>query len=326
MRRHADGDSPSAHGRAGEKGFALVTVIWGLGLIALLIVSFITSARLRLQTAFNIASAAQAGFIADAALGETILSLLLERESNEATTFKPLHAGEPRICSIAGALVAIIVEDEGGKLDLNGASQSLLYAALVGFGLPQSEADSIASAVVAFRMGATSELDARNADYEGADKPFGPKQAPFQTIFELDQVAGVSPSLFRGLAPFVTVHSHSAGVDARTAPPALFAALASFSQDDVQGLIATPFPNSLDRRDPRYPARFNQNGDSGAMLAHVEVILPTGQTSVREAIVDFRNVLDAPHAIRELRRGSTRVIDRLRTTIQDGAMNPPDCG
>lgn len=312
--------------RAGGKGFALVTVVWGLGLIALMIVSFMTTARSRLQTAFNIAGAARANLIADAAIGETILALLSERQMS-AGARRPLHAGEPRVCALGGAVVAIMTEDERGKIDLNGASETLLRTALAGFGVDQREADVIANAIVAFRAGSTNGLNAPSAAHAEEDKPFGPKQAPFQTIFELDQVAGVSSSLFRALTPFVTVHSHGVGVDARTAPPALFAALAGFSLDEVQALAADPFPNSLDRNDSRYAARFNQGGDGGgdALLAHVEVVLPTGQVSVREAMIDFRATLGAPYAIRELRRGATRRLDQLRAMAQGVAEAPPDC-
>lgn len=284
-----------------------------------------TTARLRLQTAVNIAGATQAGLVADAAIGATILSLLVEREAAVMASPRPLHDGQPRICALAGAAVAIIVEDEGGKLDLNGAPELLLRAALVGFGVNQSELDMIANAIVVFRSPPTNRVDTRYADYAGENRPFGPKQAPFESIFELDQVVGVSPSLFREVAPFVTVHSHGVGVDARTAPPALFAALAGLSLDEVQALSKAPFPNSLDRKNPRYPPGFNQIGDGGAILTHVEVILPTGQTTVREAIVDFRNVMGAPYAIKELRRGSTRVLDQLRGAFQGGRLDAPDC-
>ncbi len=64
---------------AARKGFALLVVIWGLGAIALLVTSFLTTGRLRLQTAFNLAVAAQAQSIAAAAADLAILSLAGER-------------------------------------------------------------------------------------------------------------------------------------------------------------------------------------------------------------------------------------------------------
>ncbi len=73
-------------------------------------------------------------------------------------------------------------------------------------------------------------------------------------------------------------------------PTTLFAALASYSQDDVKALKQNPFSNRLDRSDPRFSAACKQTGVRDSVLAHVEVMLPTGQKSVREAIVSYRTV------------------------------------
>lgn len=76
----------------------------------------------------------------------------------------------------------------------------------------------------------------------------------------------MNPQLLHALLPVVTVHSHSVGVDARSAPPALFAALARYPTADVLALVTSPFPNGLDRRDPRFPPEYRQNGAGGGRL------------------------------------------------------------
>jgi general secretion pathway protein K len=310
-----------------ERGFALVTVIWGLGLITLLIVSYMSTARLRLQTAFNLAGTAQADLIADGALSEAVLMLLAEQEAATAPAGWPLHDGAPSFCMMGGAAVAISVEDEGGKVDLNAAPQKLLQAMLVGFGVDMREADMVANAIVAFRSVPTSDVNAKNFDYDEAERPFGLKRAPFQSIMELDQTPRVSLSLVRLVSPFVTVHSRTPGVDSRTALPALFAALADYSQEDIRAFTETPFPNNLDRSDPRYPSDFNQIGNNGTVLVHIEVILRTGQTSVREAVISFREASGAAFAIKELRRGQGRSLVRLRASLYgDYSESLPDCG
>ena len=70
-----------AHRVRRKSGFALVAVIWGLSIITLLVLSFVTTSSLRLKTAFNIAGTAQAGLFADAAINMAILSLLSEQIS-----------------------------------------------------------------------------------------------------------------------------------------------------------------------------------------------------------------------------------------------------
>jgi general secretion pathway protein K len=319
----------SESARAGRRGFALVTVIWGLAIIALLVVSFMTTARLQLQTAYNLANATRADLLADAAIGATFIALMAERETAgpaagaNARQQRPAHDGAPRLCALDGAAVAVAVEEETGKLDLNGASPNILRAALVGFGLDARDAEAIADAIVDFR----TPPQARPPGFAPppGDRPFPPKNALFQSALELDQVAAMTPQLFSALLPFVTVHSRSPGVDRRAAAPALFGALAGYPPEEVQALRLRPFPNAIDRDDPRFPPAFNQVVARGAVLAHVEVMLPSGQSGLREAIFDLNDGRGPAFALRERRRGVARYLDALRLTLQSGGVGLPDC-
>ena len=200
-----------------------------------------------------------------------------------------------------------------------GKAQALIKAMLMGFGVGMSDADMAANAIVAFRTAPGSVAQAPNL---GPGINPRTKQALFQTVFELDQVEGLEPSLVRDILPFVTVHSRRPRVDAETSSPALFAALAGYKPADVYALRMEPFPNALDRADPRFPAAFKQNGDSGVFLVHAEARISTGQMSVREAIVDLNQETGSLFAIRELRRGAARYTDQLRSAQYQGL---PDC-
>lgn len=324
-RRRAGRARNGAQEREGSKGFALVTVIWGLAIITLLVISYQSTARLRLQTAFNLAGAAQADLAADAGINLALMSLLAERQAGIVAQ-RPAHDGAPNFCAIDAAAVAIALEDEGGKVNLNAASQNLLKAMLEGFGVDPREAEAVAGAIVAFRSPPGTQLGAAKADAGPSNDLPPPKNALYQSIFELDQTWGVSPALLRRVAPFVTVSSRSPTVDPRSAPPALFAALAGRPPDEVSNYVATPFPNNLDRKQRVNTAFFGQTGEAGAVLAHVEAILPTGQTSVREALLDFEAVGRGGYAIKELRRGRPRHLSKLRDWIGGGGAAPlPNC-
>ena len=314
-----------------KNGFALVTVIWGIALITLLVVSYASAARLRLQMAFNLAQATQADSIADAAIGQGVLSLLSESQQKGAPPAlgnasagqdRLVHDGKPKFCFLNNSAVAISIEDENGKVDLNAASQKLLQTLLTGLGLSAREADAAAAAVVAFRS-VEGVPEARQTD--ASDKPFGLKHAPFQSITELDQVPGVSPLMLKRLSSLVTVHSRSPGVDPKATPPALFALLVGQPPEEVHALLARPFPNALDRSDPRFPREFLGPGLGRVFLVHVEVVLATGQTSVREALLDLRGAAGEAFAIRELRRASARYLSTLRSSAKDPRSASSDC-
>lgn len=316
---------PPARGLRGKAGFALLAVIWGTGVISLLVVSFMSTGRLRLQTASNIAGATQASYIAEGVINQAAMTLLGERDLVAQQAETTVRDGRPEYCVLAGAAIAFSIEDESGKVDLNAAPQPLLQAMLMGLGLDKKTADNVANSIIAFRTTPGDDVAQMWAKQEVSEKPFGPKKAPFETIMELDQVSGIDAALFRSMLPFVTVQSRTPGVDPLAAPPGLFAALAGFKFDEVQALTAAPYPNNLDRKDPRFPVNFRQPSERAAYLIHAEALLATGQTAAKDAIVDLRGGIGGQLAIRELRRGQSRYLGNLRDMIASNGAGVPDC-
>jgi general secretion pathway protein K len=312
-----------------RRGFALLVVIWGVGVITLLIVSFMTTARARLQAAFNAAGVTETQLLAEGAVNLAIVKLLAEQSAAPLANAQPPHDGAPTYCSLSGATVSIAIEDEEGKVDLNTASDKLLETMLIGFGADPREAGALARAITEFREQPASAVDARFAAPGYSDRPFGPKRMPFQTTLELDQVSGFEPALTRMLLPFVTVHSRSPGVDPTIAPPALFAALSGYRPEVVRMIAARSDPKSVDRRDSRFPREYAQAGShSGAYLIHAEVARPNGAIGVEEALVRVGGVSGGgvsggePFTILELRRGRARDKERLRAMA---GRSPPPC-
>lgn len=295
----------------GKRGFALLIVVWGLGVVMLLIVSFMTTARWRLQAAFNAAGEAQTRLLADGAIDLAIVSLL-EEQSAPNLDERSAHDGTPRVCALGGAIVAVAIEDETGKVDLNAASPELLRALLTGFGAAPRDADRLTQAIVAFRTLPGEETTDARPPESANDRPFGPKRALLQTIFELDQVSGIEPALLKALLPVVTVHSRSASVDPRSAPPALLAALGGRPVDEVLALAAAPSMSRIDRNDPRFRPDFLQPGGlSGIVSIHAEIRQPDGRAGAREAVVQLRSEGAEPYAILEARRADNRYFEQL---------------
>lgn len=303
-----------AHRASRRNGFALVTVIWGVGLIATLVVTFMTTGRLRLQTAQNIANAVTASYVAEAAINLTVLELLARQNANETRAVSAVEEGLPRFCMFDRVAVAVAVEDEGGKIDLNAAPIETLRALLLGVGLSENMAAEISRSIVAFRTAQPPPGQGADASPAPAqsDKAVSLKQAPFATVTELDQVGGIDPALYRLLLHFVTVASRSPGLDPRTAPPGLFAALAGYPVEDVRRLAVAPFPNRINRNDARFPANLGQMSGGTAFLIHVEALLASGQTVARDALIELRPANGKPFVFREFRRGEAVYFDQLR--------------
>ncbi|CAN0441419.1 unnamed protein product, partial [Phaeothamnion confervicola] len=194
--------------RAGSSrdGFALVAVIWSLGLITLLAMAVMVGARYRTRVASNYASAAAAETAAASAINLGIATALTG--AAEPNVRFPLRCQMP-----GGERVLVTVEEETGKIDLNTASAAILTRFFTALTRDQSLGTRIAGRIVELR---TAKPKDAGAGSENA--PPGPR---FATIMQLDQVDGISPRLFRAALRLVTVRSGRPEPNMDAASPAL---------------------------------------------------------------------------------------------------------
>jgi general secretion pathway protein K len=217
-----------------------------------------------------------------------------------------------------GALAALAVEDEGGKVDLNTASPKLMSALLRGFGAGAKETDHVAVAIAEFSRPATNVVldDVAFRAYAADGRAYGPKQGPFETVLELDQVIGMRPDLFRAVLPYVTVHSGNSGVDPRVAAPALLAALAGDEPARVAQLAGAARGHRAGEAAPRgVPLQFLSPSTGRSFLVRAEVRTPAGGSFAQEAIVELAagETLDE---LREWRRGEGRFDKHFSATVR----------
>jgi len=301
-----------ADDRGGERGFALVLVIWGLGLISLIAFTVMTAERFRVLAAANLIENARAEALAEAGVNLVRLELVSALAGGTATPLRLATNGRPLICAMpGGALAALAVEDEGGKLDLNAASPKAVAALLRGFGAAVDEADRLAAAIAEFSHTSRNTVldDVAFAAYAADGRAYGPKKGPFDSAFELDQVLGMRPELLRAILPYVTVHSHKPGVDPRVAAPALLAALAG---DDVAAVaqLATDDEAAAEASVRGVPSEFLSPSTNRSFLIHAEARTPGGGSFAREAVVGL-TAGDPPELLYEWRRGGARFRARL---------------
>lgn len=308
-----------------SSGFALIVVIWGLGMITLLVLSFLANGRQRLLLAFNVANSSKASYIAEGITNSASFRLLKQQseginnaQSLDATTYN----GEPNFCILNGIAAAISIERENGKVDLNAATPELLEAFLRGFGLEPEVAKTITNNIVQYR---TLVTDGAEPSLIKTTKPFQPKRGSFDTIMELDQVEGVNSELFRMLTPFITIYSRAIGIDIQTAPPALLAALSGASLNQVMTLAAQPYPNQFNRKNISLPNEFKLPGDSFSFSLHVEILMPNGIMASRETVIDFEGPNSNKFLIKEIRRGRSLYTDKLKELAAQNFGNAPNC-
>ena len=193
--RHAGGGKDR-----GDRGFALLIVLWAVVLLALLATQLTAAGHTELQLAANLRGAAQAEAAADGAVQDAVFHLLDPSDPWPAD-------GAERVVRVPGGRAALRIEDEAGKINPNTASPELLRALLRRAGAEGRAADGIAAAVVDWRFPGSQGQPggAKDAQYRAAGREYGPAGAPFRSVAELGAVLGMTPEVLARLAPNVSV-------------------------------------------------------------------------------------------------------------------------
>jgi general secretion pathway protein K len=315
--------------RSDERGFALVLVIWGLGLISLMALTVITAGRYRILATANLIENAKAEALAEAGVNLLRLELHAAFAGGSLNALRFATNGEPLLCTMPqGALAALAVEDEGGKADLNTAPPGLISALLRGFGAGPEEADHVAAAIAEFSRPAVNVAlyDAASRAYAADGRPYGPKNGPFETVLELDQVIGMRPDLLRAVLPYVTVHSRKPGVDTRVAAPALLAALAGLGPAKVAQLAGVEHGDREVKAPVGVPSQFLSPSTGRSFVVRTEVRMPAGGSFAQTAIVELATA-EVADQLREWRRGQSRFGTRFSAAVRNrgAAQRWPPC-
>ncbi len=189
--------------RLPTRGFALVVVMWILVLITILVGTFTVLARTESMQSRFLFDATQARYAAEAGIHRAVLEL----RSPEMET-RWVGDGRSYTVEFGTAILDISITDETGKININSADEELLTNLFVSRGVDEAQAMDLADAIIAWRdpseepplYGPTED------DYYRAGYPYGPKNGPFETIDELQQVMGMSYGLFMEVEPAITIH------------------------------------------------------------------------------------------------------------------------
>jgi general secretion pathway protein K len=213
-----------------QKGIALILVLWVSVLIAVLLASFSLSARVEALQGRNLLDSTRARYAAEAGMHRAAYEL---RGSNPDTRW--IADGRVYPLEFEGFEVEVEIFDETGKVDIN-VADALLLAAMFQFGgLDEVEADALAAAVMDWRDpdNLISVNGAEEDAYKAADRSYTPRNAPFETVSEIQQVLGMSFELYRELEPLMTIYSGRAQPNPAFASPEVLQLMPGMNPDLV---------------------------------------------------------------------------------------------
>jgi len=204
-----------AEKRRGERGLALIAVLWISALLAVIATALATGARQDLRLARNLVAEAQGTARAEGALQLAGAALLLER--NGARDAARALLADPWMQGLR-----LEVHDTAGRIDPDTAPEELLLGLLTALELDRFQAEPLAAHLLA-RRGREAEEEA--FDGEAVAAPARPEAQTFERLEELARLPGMTPTLYARLAPHLTVHSGLTRIDARAATDRVIRAL-----------------------------------------------------------------------------------------------------
>lgn len=274
---------PAASG--GQRGIALVLVLWLTILLMVIASGFAFSMRGEALSARNALSLAQARAAANGAVER--MAFELSRPRYPAAWASD---GVPRRWREGDFDILATGVDEASRIDLNAAPDALLKGLIgqVGGADPETTA-RIVDGIVDWRDGdeARRPNGAEEADYRQAGLPQRPPNAPFETVSEVARILGMTPAIYGRIADSLTVHSRQPGINPMTASRNVLLALPSSTPELVESYLqqrsdalasklpAPPFP----------PATPFAAGAVPVWRIHAQATAADGVTFAREAVV-----------------------------------------
>lgn len=274
--------------RRGQRGVALVLVMWAAIILSVIAASFIVERRTEAMIVVNSVSIARARAAADAGVYRAVFEAY--RGDNSPDIWR--RDGTPYTWNFDGVPVRIEMRDESAKIDINTASDALLRGLLVSIGLKDDEADALLDVILDWRDADSLRRlhGAEEPDYRAAGLSYGPANGPFQAIEELQLVLGMRPEIYRRIAPMITVFSRQPGINPQLATREVLLAIPGMTPEVVDDYIARREDARANGQPlPAFPqAGAFASGNSMVLDIRSEAQLDDGTHFAREAVALMR--------------------------------------
>ena len=190
-----------------RNGVVLILVLWVLILLSAVSLEFSKNMRLEVNMTRNFNEASQAYYLAKAGVQTAIFELIKKdhpagadtSEASAAQSIWRVNAVIPELAYGDGAF-QVRLENSSGWVDINTADRRLMNLMLGALSVSEQDRDIIIDSILDWRD--ADDLHRLNGAedeyYRSQAKPYGCKNADFDSTEELLLVRGVTPELFYG--------------------------------------------------------------------------------------------------------------------------------
>jgi len=299
-----------------QQGVALVLVLWVVVLLTVIAGAMAVTQRAGVSMVGNTMQERQGRALAAAGIQYMTLQLGQRGKPVEEQAY-PVD-GQLHPWQFAGRTIWIGAMSDTGRINLNMADEQLLAGVLLAAGLDQEQAERIRDAILDWRDKDTEHhlAGAEDDAYQSEGRPVGARDDIFQSVEELQQVLGVTPALYKQLAPWLTVHSKQRTVNPAFSSADMLRAIPGIDPADVETYLAirrqaldqglsVPMPEGSF-------AQYLSNSVGPVFRVFAEVDMESGTKVEAEVIIDTS--LKTTKGYRILQRNYSPLINLGRTT------------
>jgi general secretion pathway protein K len=235
---------------ASHRGIALLMVLWILTILMVLALSLSFMVRTEKNATLSFKNGIKGKFLAEAGIARGIMEIFYrDQYKNLSVEFEETKVwktdGTPYNGSLGNGSYTVRITDESGKVDINSASDVVLKNLLVNTGIPTEEADVIVDSVMDWRdPDDLHRLNGAEDDYYlSLPNPYKAKNNNFDLLEELILVRGVTYEVLygtnerQGILDFLTVHSHTQGINVNAAPKEVLMAIPGMTSEIADSIL-----------------------------------------------------------------------------------------
>jgi general secretion pathway protein K len=221
-----------------QRGVALVLVLWVIVLLTVIAGAMATSQQAGVSMVSNARQERQGRALAAAGIQFMALQLGQPNKPPEEQQYRV--DGQLRAWQFAGHTIWIGAMPDTGRVNLNMADEKLLAGMLLAAGLDEEQMEGVRDAILDWRDKDSEHRIAGAEDdaYEADGRPIGARDDVFQSVEELQQVMGVTPSLYKQLATRLTVHSMQRTVNPEFAYVDVLSSIPGITPEEVEAYQA----------------------------------------------------------------------------------------
>jgi len=270
---------------------ALVLVLWVLVLLSMIALHLSVNSRTEAKLAVNLVAGTQVRHAADAGVRWALWSLSIPADE------RWLPDGSVQQMTLQNADISVALFDENGKIDLNYASPTTLSGLMDAADIPEEESRFLIDAIIDWRdADQLRRLNgAEDEDYDAAGLDYGAKDAPFETVSELQRVLGMTPEIYQALSPALTVYSRKTAINPLVAPRLVLLSLPGATEELVDNYIEDRRSNHEEGlgppETPPFQAKFlSPSLQSVYYTIHTRAAIPTRAALRTRVVIRNRGV------------------------------------